>query len=58
MISQTDCYRETEYGEPIVALKSYILSPFSDEQYVDDVLESIWKARETVSASPHDATNS
>jgi L-2,4-diaminobutyrate decarboxylase len=58
VISQTDCYRETEYGEPIVALKSYILSPFSDEQYVDAVLESIWKARETVSASPHDATNS
>lgn len=48
VISLTDCYRETEYGEPIVALKSYIMSPFSDEQYVDSVLESIWKARELV----------
>lgn len=48
VISLTDCYRETEYGEPIVALKSYIMSPFSDEQYVDYVLESIWKARETL----------
>jgi glutamate/tyrosine decarboxylase-like PLP-dependent enzyme len=45
VISLTDCYRETDYGEPIVALKSYILSPFSDEQYVDAVLESVWQAR-------------
>ncbi len=35
VISLTDCYRETDYGEPIVALKSYILSPFSDDQHVD-----------------------
>ena len=34
-----------DYGEPIVALKSYILSPFSDEQHVTAVLDSIWKAR-------------
>ena len=32
VISLTDCYRETDYGEPIVALKSYILSPFSEER--------------------------
>jgi hypothetical protein len=31
-----------------VALKSYIMSPFSEEQYVEYVLESIWKARETL----------
>ena len=48
VISLTDCYRETEYGEPMVALKSYIMSPFSDEQYVDYVLESIWKARDVL----------
>ncbi len=46
VISLTDCYRETDYGEPIVALKSYIMSPFSEEQYVEDVLKSLWKARE------------
>ena len=46
VISLTDCYRHTEYGEPIVALKSYIMSPFSEEEHVDFVLESIWKARE------------
>ncbi|MBD3676402.1 MAG: aspartate aminotransferase family protein [Planctomycetaceae bacterium] len=45
VISMTDCYRETEYGEPVVALKSYLLSPFADEQYVDEVLKSIWRAR-------------
>jgi glutamate/tyrosine decarboxylase-like PLP-dependent enzyme len=45
VLSMTDCYRETDYGEPIVALKSYIMSPFSEEQYVDAVLNSIWKAR-------------
>jgi L-2,4-diaminobutyrate decarboxylase len=48
VISLTDCYRETDYGEPIVALKSYIMSPFSDEEYVAAVLESIWQARERV----------
>jgi L-2,4-diaminobutyrate decarboxylase len=48
VISMTDCYRETSYGEPIVALKSYILSPFSDDEHVDAVLESIWKARRSL----------
>lgn len=50
VISLTDCYRETEYGEPIVALKSYILSPFADEQFIEAVLESIWKARRQIAA--------
>lgn len=45
VISLTDCYRMSEYGEPINALKSYILSPFSDHQHVKAVLDSIWKAR-------------
>jgi hypothetical protein len=44
----TDCYRETDYGEPIVALKSYIMSPFSDEASIDAILNSIWKARRIV----------
>lgn len=50
VLSLTDCYRESDYGEPIVALKSYIMSPFSEEQYVSAVLESIWKAREQLKA--------
>jgi len=49
VLSLTDCYRETDYGEPVVALKSYIMSPFSDEEYVAAVLESVCKARATLS---------
>jgi glutamate/tyrosine decarboxylase-like PLP-dependent enzyme len=52
VISMTDCYRETTYGEPIVALKSYILSPFSDDQHVQAVLDSIAKARRTLAEEP------
>jgi len=48
IISLTDCYRETDYGEPIVALKSYIMSPFTEEENVNAVLESIWKARDVI----------
>jgi hypothetical protein len=52
VISLTDCYRETDYGDPIVALKSYIMSPFSEERYVNTVLESLWKARQKIAAGP------
>jgi hypothetical protein len=45
VLSLTDCYRRTDYGEPVNALKSYILSPFSEAQHVNAVLDSIWKAR-------------
>jgi L-2,4-diaminobutyrate decarboxylase len=45
-ISLTDCYRQTDYGEPIVALKSYVLSPFADEGQMQTVLEEVLKARE------------
>jgi glutamate/tyrosine decarboxylase-like PLP-dependent enzyme len=45
-ISLTDCYRQTDYGEPIVALKSYVLSPFSDESQMQTVLAEVLKARE------------
>ena len=37
-------------GEPINALKSYILSPFSDAEHVTAVLDSIWDARRTLAA--------
>jgi glutamate/tyrosine decarboxylase-like PLP-dependent enzyme len=49
MISLTDCYRPTPYGEPIVALKSYILSPFVDEENVEVVVRKVLEARERVS---------
>jgi L-2,4-diaminobutyrate decarboxylase len=53
VLSLTDCYRETDYGEPIVALKSYIMSPFSEEQYIDYVLDSIWNARARIPKKNH-----
>lgn len=51
VLSLTDCYRRTDYGEPIVALKSFITSPFADEQYVDAVLQSLWRARARLGAA-------
>ncbi len=55
VISLTNCYRESDYGEPIVALKSYIMSPFSEAEYVDSVLESLWKARRILAQQEHPA---
>jgi len=51
VISITDCYRQTTYGEPIVALKSFILSPFVDEDDVETVVAKVLEAREKVRRS-------
>jgi glutamate/tyrosine decarboxylase-like PLP-dependent enzyme len=48
VISLTDCYRRTSYGEPIVALKSFILSPFVDEENVEVLVRKVLEAREHV----------
>ena len=45
-ISMTDCYRETDYGEPMVGLKSFILSPFIDERDVEQLVRDILDARQ------------
>jgi glutamate/tyrosine decarboxylase-like PLP-dependent enzyme len=50
MIGLTDCYRQTAYGEPVVALKTYILSPFVDEEHVEVVVRKVLEARERVAA--------
>ena len=52
MLSLTDCYRQTDYGEPIVALKSFILSPFVDEENVETVVRKVLEAREMVGKKP------
>ena len=49
VISITDCYRRTSYGETIVALKSFILSPFIDEEDVKSVVSKVLEARGKVS---------
>ena len=47
-ISMTDCYRETDYGEPVVGLKSFILSPFIDEQHVRSLVTEVLAARQAI----------
>ena len=47
-ISMTDCYRETDYGEPMVGLKSFILSPFIDERDVEQLVRDILAARQAI----------
>ena len=47
-ISMTDCYRETDYGEPTVGLKSFILSPFIDEQNVRHLVDDVLAARHAI----------
>jgi L-2,4-diaminobutyrate decarboxylase len=44
-ISLTECYRQTDYGEPIVALKSYVISPFSDEGRMNSIIDHVLAAR-------------
>ena len=48
VLSMTDCYRRTAYGEPIVALKSFILSPFVDEKHVEIVVQKVLEAQDHI----------
>lgn len=43
-IGFTDRYRSSDQGEPIVALKSYVLSPFADEEQMHAVVEQVLEA--------------
>ena len=45
-ISMTDCYRMSDYGEPIAALKSYVLSPFANAERMTSVIDDVMRARE------------
>jgi glutamate/tyrosine decarboxylase-like PLP-dependent enzyme len=47
-IGFTDEYRRTDYGEPIVALKSYVLSPYVDEERMQSVIDHVLAARAKV----------
>jgi hypothetical protein len=50
VISLTDSYRQSSYGEPVTALKSFILSPFTDEANVEAVVEKVLEARSKIAA--------
>lgn len=47
-IGLTDNYRPSEDGEPIVALKSYVLSPYVDASRMQDTVEHVLEARRYV----------
>ena len=49
-IGLTDCYRHADCGEPILALKSYVLSPFADKSRMESVVQHVLAAREKVQA--------
>ncbi|GIW94754.1 MAG: hypothetical protein KatS3mg110_2795 [Pirellulaceae bacterium] len=48
LLSMTDCYRRSDFGLPIVALKSYILSPFIDAGHIEHLVETILEARRAI----------
>lgn len=47
-ISLTNCYRHTDFGDPIIALKSYVLSPFADEDRMRSIVTHVVAARQDV----------
>ncbi len=47
-IGFTDSYRASDYGEPIVALKSYVLSPYVDESRMQSIVQHVLEARQFV----------
>jgi L-2,4-diaminobutyrate decarboxylase len=56
LLSWTDAYRHADYegqtGPPIPALKSFILSPWTDLAAVDMVVRQVLEAREQVASEP------
>ncbi|HXT59300.1 MAG TPA: hypothetical protein VN699_11735, partial [Pirellulales bacterium] len=48
LLSMTDCYRPTEHGSPLAALKSYVISTFSDEAQMRSILPAVLAARDAV----------
>jgi hypothetical protein len=50
-LSLTNRYRPTLYGQPVVAIKSFIMSPFTDERAMKKLVECIESARTAVAES-------
>ena len=44
-LSITECYRNSAYGKPILAIKSFVMSPFVDEQAMNFLMDCIKEAR-------------
>jgi len=56
-ISMTSCYCMSDYGEPILALKSYIMSPFTDESHIEALMEDLMTARQYATDAVLEAEN-
>ncbi|MBS2039876.1 aspartate aminotransferase family protein [bacterium] len=52
LLGQSDCYRLTPYGEPVVALKSYIISPFVEDHHLGELVEKIAQAHRHLENTP------
>ncbi len=50
LVSLTDCYRTSDFGDPIVAMKSYIMSPFAEYEHARQLLDSVIAAQVAVDA--------
>jgi glutamate/tyrosine decarboxylase-like PLP-dependent enzyme len=48
VLSLTNNYRQNDFGDPIVALKSYVLSPFTDEDRMASIVRHVLTARAAV----------
>ncbi|HPC85431.1 MAG TPA: STAS domain-containing protein [Smithellaceae bacterium] len=48
-LSVTAHYRTAACGVPILAIKSFVMSPFIEERHMQDLIECLEKARRTVS---------
>jgi glutamate/tyrosine decarboxylase-like PLP-dependent enzyme len=51
-ISLTNCYRQNDFGDPIVALKAYVLSPFAEAQHSQSIVAHVLTARDAVDREP------
>lgn len=56
-LSLTDCYRQSDQGVPIVAIKSYVLSPFADEAQMQSIIEHVLAARDALEAEQGGGTD-
>lgn len=51
VLSLTDCYQLTSYGEPMLGLKSFIISPFIEDDMIEAVVKKISEARKSIAAN-------
>lgn len=54
-IGFTDCFRTSDCGTPMVALKSYVLSPFAEAARMQDIVDFVLAARIEVERSMYPA---